>query len=236
MVLLGAIVNEIGVIIGALLGTLFRRIPENMKDTVMKVMGLAIIILGIQMSMETNHFVILIFSLAFGAIIGELLSLEDKINQFGSWFEKKIGSKQGNISQGFITGTLIFAIGAMGIVGALDSGLRGNHDVLFTKTIIDTFVALILTTTLGIGVLFSAIPLFLYEGTIALMATQIHHFLPAILLDQLIIEMSATGGVLIMAIGSNLVGITNIKVANLLPSIVVTILLMYLWDLFQGFF
>lgn len=233
MVLLGAIVNGIGIIIGSLLGTLFRQIPESMKNTVMKVMGMAIFVLGVQMAMETKNFVILIFSLAFGTVIGELLTLDDKLNRFGYWFEKKIGSKkQGSIAQGFITGTLIFAVGAMAILGALESGIRGNHDVLFTKAIIDAFIALILTTTLGVGVLFSAIPLLLYEGIIALLATQIDRVIPDTLMNQLIIEISATGGIMIMAIGTNLVGMTNIKVANLLPAIIVTILLVSIWTHF----
>ena len=226
MILLGALVNGIGVSVGTLLGSLLRRIPDSMKDTVMNIMGLAIIVLGIQMGLKTENFLIVILSLAIGAIIGELLALEDKINRLGGWLEKKVGSsKQGSISQGFITGTLIFVVGAMGIIGALDSGMRGNHDVLYTKAIIDTVLAAILTTTLGIGVLFSAIPVILYEGSIAIFATQIDYFIPQALMNHFIGEITATGGIMIIAIGSNLIGITKIKVANLLPALVVTALL-----------
>jgi uncharacterized protein len=226
MILIGALVNGIGVSIGTLLGSLLRRIPDSMKHTVMNVMGLAIIVMGVQMGFKSENFLIVILSLAIGAVIGELFAIEDKLTNIGGWLEKKIGSsKERSISQGFITGTLVFVVGAMGIIGALDSGIRGNHDVLYTKTIIDTFVALILTTTLGIGVLFSAIPVILYEGSIAIFATQIEHFIPHALMNSFITEMTATGGIMIIAIGSNLVGITNIKVANLLPGIVVTALL-----------
>lgn len=226
MILLGALVNGIGVIIGTLLGSLLRRIPNSMKDAVMNIMGLAIVVLGIQMGLKTENFLIVILSLAIGVVIGELLALEDKITTLGGWLEKKVGSrKQGSISKGFITGTLIFAVGAMGIIGALDSGIRANHDVLYTKTIIDTFVALILTTTLGIGVLFSAIPVILYEGLIAIFATQIERVIPHALMNQFIIEMTATGGIMITAIGLNLIGITKFKVANLLPGIIVILLL-----------
>ncbi|YCA45662.1 DUF554 domain-containing protein [Bacillus sp. JZ8] len=226
MILIGALVNGIGVSIGTLLGSLLHRIPDSMKHTVMNVMGLAIIVMGIQMGFKSENFLIVILSLAIGAVIGELFTLEDKLTNIGGWLEKKIGSsKEGSISQGFITGTLVFVVGAMGIIGALDSGIRGNHEVLYTKTIIDTFVALILTTTLGIGVLFSAIPVILYEGSIAIFATQIERFIPHALMNSFITEMTATGGIMIIAIGSNLVGITNIKVANLLPGIVITALL-----------
>lgn len=226
MILMGALVNGIGVSIGTLLGSLLRRIPDSMKDTVMNIMGLAIIVLGVQMGLKSENFLIVILSLVIGTVIGELFALEDKITSLGGWLEKKVdSSKEGSISQGFITGTLIFVVGAMGIIGALDSGIRGNHDVLYTKAIIDAFIALILTTTLGIGVLFSAIPVILYEGSIAIFATQIDRFIPDALMNNFIIEMTATGGIMIIAIGSNLIGITKIKVANLLPGILVTALL-----------
>ncbi len=226
MILMGALVNGIGIMIGALLGSILRRIPSNMKEAVMNIMGLSIVVLGIQMALKTENFTIVILSLSIGAIIGEILAIEDKITNMGEWLEKKVGSnKQGSISQGFVTGTLIFAIGAMGIIGALDSGIRGNHDVLYTKTIIDTFIAIILTSTIGIGVLFSAVPVILYEGLIAVFATQIDRVIPRDLMDQFIVEMSATGGVMIITIGLNLMGLTKFKVANLLPGLLVALLL-----------
>lgn len=164
------------------------------------------------------------------------LELEEKLKSLGDWLEKKVASKgEGSISLGFVTATLIFAIGAMGILGALDSGIRGNHDVLFTKAIIDGFISLILTTTLGIGVLFSAIPVVLYEGGIAIFATQINSFVPEKLMNQFIVEMTATGGIMIFAIGLNLLGFIKIKVANLLPGILVVgiiVSIMYGYNLY----
>lgn len=226
MILIGALANGISVIFGTLLGSLFRRIPDSMKDTVMNVMGLAVIVLGIQMGFKSENFLIVIISLVIGAIIGELLFLEEKINHLGEWLEKKLGSsKQGNIAQGFVTATLVFVVGAMGILGALDSGIRGNHNILYTKSIMDGFISIILTTTLGVGVLFSAIPIILYEGLIALFATQINLFVPDALMDQIIVEMTATGGIMILAIGTNLIGLTKVKVANLLPGILVSTLI-----------
>lgn len=223
MFLLGTIVNGLLIIIGTLLGKIFNRIPEKMKGTAMHAIGLAVVVLGLQMGLKSNNFLIVILSLVLGAVVGEYFDLEDKLNSLGNWLEKKMGSNgQGSISQGFVTATLIFVIGAMAIIGALDSGIRGDHGVLYTKSILDGFTALILTTTLGIGVLFSAFPVMLYQGTIALFATQIDRFVPQALMDSFINEMTATGGVMIFAIGLNLAGITKIRVGNLLPAIIVT--------------
>ncbi|MBI0578274.1 DUF554 domain-containing protein [Neobacillus cucumis] len=223
MFLLGTLVNGALIIIGSLLGKLLNRIPESMKTTVMYAIGLSVMVLGLQMGLKSENFLIVILSLVMGAVIGELFKLEEKLNDLGHWLESKVGSNgKGSISEGFVTATLIFVIGAMAIIGALDSGIRGDHDVLYTKSIIDGFTALILTTTLGIGVLFSAIPVLLYEGLIALFATQIDRFVPHALMDQFIVEMTATGGVMIFAIGLNLTGMIKIKVANLLPGILVT--------------
>ena len=222
MVILGAVVNGICIIFGTLLGKLFSKIPESMKKTIMHAIGLAVTVLGLQMALKSENFLVVILSLVIGTVIGEWLQLEEKLKQLGEWLENKVGSKgKGSISEGFVTATLIFAIGAMGILGALDSGIRGNHDILFTKAIIDGFISIILTTTLGIGVVFSAIPVILYEGGIAVFATQINSLVPKELMNQFIVEMTATGGIMIAAIGLNLLSIIKIKVANLLPGILI---------------
>lgn len=239
MFLLGTLVNGLLIIVGTLLGRLLHRIPESMKTTVMYGISLSVMVLGLQMGFKSENFLIVILSLVIGAVFGELLQLEERLNQLGKWLEKRLGSSgkgRGSISEGFVTATLIFVIGAMAIIGALDSGIRGNHDVLYTKSIIDGFTALILTTTLGIGVLFSAVPVVLYEGTIALFATQIDRFVPKELMEQFIGEMTATGGVMIFAIGLNLAGITKVKVANFLPAILVTaVIVTILYKYHQSF-
>jgi uncharacterized membrane protein YqgA involved in biofilm formation len=238
MFLLGTLVNGLLIVTGTFLGKLFQRIPEKMKNSVMHVIGLAVMVLGLQMGLKSENFLIVILSLVIGTVFGEYFALEDKLNAAGSWLENKMGSKShGRISEGFVTATLIFVIGAMSIIGALDSGIRGDHDVLYTKAIIDGFTALILTTTLGIGVVFSAIPVVIYQGLIAAFATQIDRFVPQALMDSFIVEMTATGGVMIFAIGLNLTGITKIRVANLLPGIVITgliVTIIYGFQLFYG--
>lgn len=237
MVLLGTIVNGVCIIVGSLLGKLLHRIPEKLKGTVLHAIGLAVMVLGLQMGFKSGNFLIVILSLVFGAVIGELLALEDKLNQLGKWLERKIdSSNQGSIAEGFVNATLIFVIGAMAIIGALDSGIRGDHDVLYTKAIIDGFTALILTTTLGIGVIFSVIPVVIYEGIIALFATQIDHFVPKEIMDSFIKEMTATGGIMIFAIGLNITGITKIRVANLLPGILVVAIIVTIIHFYHLFF
>jgi uncharacterized protein len=239
MFLLGTLVNGLLIIVGVVIGKLLNRIPESMKTTVMYAIGLSVIVLGLQMGLKSENFLIVIISLVMGAVFGELMQLEEKLNQLGLWLEKKMGSigstGKGSIAEGFVTATLIFVIGAMAIIGALDSGIRGDHDVLYTKGLIDGFTSIILTTTLGVGVIFSAIPVMLYQGIIALFATQINTFIPQVLMDQFIVEMTATGGVMIFAIGLNLTGLVKIKVANLLPAIAVTgfiVTVLYLYNLY----
>lgn len=223
MILLGTIVNFTLIIIGAIIGRFLHNIPERMKETVMYGIGLAVAVIGIQMTFESTQVLIVIISIVIGAVIGEWIDLDAKINKLGHWLEGKMPfKKQGpSFAQGFVTATLIFVVGSMAIIGAIDSGLRNDHDVLIMKGIIDGFTSIILSSTLGIGVAFAAVPVFLYQGMITLFSTQISKFIPDELLDFFITEMTATGGLMIIAIGLNLIGLTKIRVANLIPGILV---------------
>lgn len=223
MFLLGTAVNAALIILGSIIGRFLKNIPEAMKNTVLSIIGLAVAVLGIQMGFETSNFVIVIISLVVGAVIGELLDLDTQLNNLGKWIESLFGKRQSenSIAEGFVNATLIFLIGSMAIIGALDSGLRNDHDVLITKGIIDGFTSIVLASTLGIGVLLSAFPVFLYQGLIALFAGIISQYIPEDALNLFIQEMTATGGIMIMAIGLNVAGLTKIRVANLLPGIVV---------------
>ncbi|GGN57690.1 DUF554 domain-containing protein [Oceanobacillus indicireducens] len=234
MVLFGTIVNGLLIVIGSIFGMFFTRIPEKYKETVMHGIGLAVILIGLQMAFSTENIVIVLISLLFGAIIGEFFRIEDALNRLGMWLGSKFTTKNDTISvsQGFITGTMIFCIGAMAIIGALDSGIRGDHEVLITKGIIDGFTALVLTTTLGFGVLFSVIPLILYQGAITLFATQIEKWVPEAMLEGLILEITSVGGLLIVAIGLNLLKIKEIRVANLMPALLLVVLIYYAFQLF----
>ncbi|MBO8164796.1 MAG: DUF554 domain-containing protein [Brevibacillus sp.] len=221
--LTGTIVNAAAILAGSLIGRFLTGIPEGMRQTVMQGIGLAVILLGLQMGLQTQNFLLLVASLVLGAMIGEALRIEFRLQQAGAWLERKVGGdkKEGSIANGFVTATLVYCIGAMAVLGALDSGLRDNHDILYTKAMLDGFSAIIFTSTLGIGVAFSAIPVFLYQGAIALLSTQIYVFLGKELLDAMLVEVTATGGLLIVAIGINILELRKINVANMLPAIVV---------------
>ncbi|BAB07774.1 DUF554 domain-containing protein [Halalkalibacterium halodurans] len=226
MVLIGTVVNGAAIVIAALIGLLVKNIPERVKTTLMQAIGLAIVLLGVKMGLQTEQFLIVICSLVIGGVIGEMINLEKRLDHLGRWIESKVGGKKdGSIATAFVTTTLIYVVGAMAVLGALDSGLRGDHSVLLTKALLDGFLAILFTSTLGIGVLFSAIPVVLYQGSIALFASQIDQYVPTALMDSFITEMSATGGVMIVAIGLNLLNVVNIRVANLLPSLVIVAVL-----------
>ncbi|HWK22401.1 MAG TPA: DUF554 domain-containing protein [Ureibacillus sp.] len=223
MILLGSIINALLIIVGAAIGRILKGIPEKMKTTVLSIIGLAVAVLGIQMGMETTNFIIVIISLVVGAVIGEWLDLDMKLFRFGQWIETKIGnqSSENSIAEGFMNATLFFVIGSMAILGSLDSGIRNDHSVLITKGIIDGFTAIVLSSTLGLGVMLAAVPVLLYQGAITLLAGVISKYIPEAALNLFITEMTATGGIMIMAIGLNIAGLTKIRVANLLPGILV---------------
>lgn len=235
MVLLGSFLNALFIILGAIVGRVFHKIPERMKETTMSIIGLAVAVLGIQMGFESNNYIIVIVSLVIGTLIGEWIDLDRWLNLFGQKVEQVfIRGKQGDgkLAEGFVTASLIFVIGSMAIIGALDSGLRNDHDVLITKGIIDGFTAIILASTFGLGVLLSAFPVFFYQGLIALSAGWISLYIPDDALQMFIKEMTATGGVMILAIGLNITGLTKIRVANLLPGIfVVAIIVVVMFNI-----
>jgi uncharacterized protein len=223
LILFGSVVNALLIIIGAVIGRFLHNIPERMKETVMYGIGLAVSVIGIQMTFESTQILIVIVSIVVGAVMGEWIDLDAKINKLGQWIERKMPKKKEGpgVAQGFVTATLIFIIGSMAIIGAIDSGLRNDHDVLLMKGIIDGFTSIILSSTLGIGVAIAAVPVFLYQGIITLFSTQISKYIPDELLNFFISEMTATGGLMILAIGLNLIGLTKIRVANLIPGIIV---------------
>ncbi len=223
--MLGTIVNTIAVIIGASIGLLLKKgLPENLEDTMMKGLGLCTLFLGIRGSLEGNNSLILIISMVVGALIGEGIDLDEKLNRFGKWLENKFKSKDGDkvsIAEGFVSASLLFCVGAMTVVGSLQSGLMGNHEMLFNKSMLDFVAAIIFASSMGIGVLFSAAFVLVYQGAITLAAQWVAPFLT----DTIIAEMTCVGSVIIIGIGLNLLGITKLKVMNYVPAIFIPILL-----------
>lgn len=219
--MLGTIVNVITILIGSLVGILLKKgIKEGYKDTIMNGVGLAVLVIGITGGIETNNTVLVVASLVLGSLIGEIIGIEDRLDKLGINMEKRLGKGDSNFSKGFVTASLIFCIGAMAIVGSLESGLTGNHDTLFAKSVLDGITSMILASTLGIGVAFSAIAVFIYQGGITLLANLVKD----IMTPDVVLEMSAVGGILIIAIGINILGIKKIKVGNMLPAIFIPII------------
>lgn len=219
--MLGTIVNVITIIIGSFIGIILKNgIKDEYKETIMNGIGLAVVIIGITGGIKTENTVLVIASLVLGSIIGEIISIEYKLDQLGNNMEKKLGKGDSNFSKGFVTASLVYCIGAMAIVGSLESGLSGNHETLFAKSMLDGISAIIFASTLGIGVAFSAIPVLIYQGSITLLANLIKD----VLTPEVILEMSAVGGILILGIGINILGLKKIKVGNMLPAIFIPIL------------
>lgn len=230
MVLFGTIVNGICIIIGSVIGLFLTKIRDKYKETIIQGIGLTIILIGLQMAFQVNSIIIVLLSMLTGALVGEFFRLEDLLNRLGYWVGSKFTNKgeNVNVSQAFVTASLLFVVGAMAILGALDSGLRGDHEILLTKSVLDGFTSFILTTTLGIGVILSVIPVVLFQGSIALLATQIEKLIPKVIFNDLLVDITAVGGLLIVAIGLNLLKLTQIRVTNLLPAIVMVTIFVYL--------
>jgi uncharacterized membrane protein YqgA involved in biofilm formation len=224
--MLGTYVNVIAVIIGSIIGVLLhQRFPENLKKIGFQAIGLCVLFLGISMALKTENFLILIFSMLIGAISGELMHLDRRIDQFGEFLKARIGSTNDQFSEGFVTAFLIFCIGAMTIVGSIEDGLNNDPSILFAKSLMDGCASIALASTFGIGVLFSAIPLFIFQGGITLLAASSKAFFT----EVLITELSAVGGVILMGLSIQLLDLKEIKVVNLLPALIVVIVLVRLF-------
>lgn len=219
--MIATLVNVIAIVLGSLLGYFMRKgIKSEYKETIIDGIGLSVLIMGIMSTIKTDNFLLVIASIVIGSVIGEMLGIEKGLDKIGFRLQKRFGKNGSDLSQGFITATLVFCIGAMAIVGSIEAGLTGDYKTLFAKSVIDGVTALIFTSSLGIGVMFSAVPVLLYQGTITLLSLPLRK----ILTPPIINEMSAVGGVLIVGIAINLMGIKKIRVSNMLPSLLVPII------------
>ena len=222
LVLEGTIINALAIIAGGIIGSFLSNIPDKIRVTIMQGLGLAVIVQGISMALKSDNFLLLIFSLALGSVIGEVYKLDDRLNSVGTWIERKVGKKKkGNVAAAFVTATLVYTIGAMAILGALNSGLNNDHNLLYLKSMLDGFSAIIFASSLGIGVIFSAIPVFIYQGAITIFAKYINLLLSKEILDAMITELTAVGGLLIIAIAINILDLKKISTANMLPAVVI---------------
>ncbi|MDD3350657.1 MAG: DUF554 domain-containing protein, partial [Eubacteriales bacterium] len=198
--MLGPLVNAAAIIVCALVGRfILKNLPERYEEIIKKAIGLSIIFIGISGALENKRVMLLIFSMVIGSVLGELIDIDRGMNRLGGWAEKKLGFSGGTFSKGFVTASILFCTGSMAIVGGLNSGLSGDHETLFAKSILDGVISIVFASSMGIGVAFSAVPVFLYEGGIALGASFVKDWMT----PEIITEMSAVGSLLIAAIGFN---------------------------------
>lgn len=222
---MGAIVNSVVILLGSLLGLLMgQRIPERINKALMQGVALVVLSIGITGIMQGGNSMVMILSMVVGILIGEGIDFNAYVNRFVDWLSAKFqkGGTQSTFSQGFLSASMLFCIGSMAIVGSLESGLIGDNSTLYTKSVLDGISSVLLSSTLGIGVAFSSVPLLLYQGGMILFA----QFLAPFLNDAVIIEMTTIGSLLLIAMGLNMLDITDIKVMNFVPAVFLPILFM----------
>lgn len=229
--MLGTLVNVLSVLLGTFIGVIFHKgMPKKVNDILMTGLGLSVLLIGFQSALKTNEPLLLIISLCLGGTFGVIIGVQDKLEAFALRIQNKLDNGKGTttFAEGLVTATMIYCVGAMAIMGSIESGLNGNHQILFIKSLLDGIASIALGSTLGWGVAASTIPLFLYQGSITLCA----RFIAPYVTDSMITELSAVGGLLVVGIGLSLLNIKKVRTADLLPSIVLPIL----YFLIQGLF
>ncbi|HAS91197.1 MAG: DUF554 domain-containing protein [Bacillota bacterium] len=219
--MIGTIANALAIIVGGIIGLLFKNIiPEKISEALLKAIGLAVIGIGINLMLSGENFTLLIISMVIGTIIGEGIDIEKKLDKIGAFIESKMKNKESNVALGFVACTLVYCVGSMAIVGSIQSGLTGNHEILFSKAVLDGITAVTFAATMGVGVVFSGISVLVYQGTITMLASIMQSLLNPVVVS----EMTAIGGVIIMGIGLNFLISNRMRVGNMLPSIFIPII------------
>lgn len=218
----GAVTNALAILVGGAVGLLLHgRLPEKIRQIVFQGLGLCVVIIGVQMALQGKNSLMIILSILVGGIIGELCALEERFASLGNQLKKLVRSSNTRFVDGLINASLMYCIGAMAILGSFDEGIRGDPSVLFTKSLLDGFASIAFASTYGAGVLFSALPVLLYQGALTLFAGAFQN----VFSDYLIAQLTGTGGTLIVGIGINLLGLATIRLSSLLPSLLVIIVL-----------
>ena len=214
--MIGTLVNIATIIVGTTLGMLLKsKLPERLVKTVFQAIGLFTLALGVIMSLKINSFLIVVFSLVLGAILGELADLEKGMGQFSEYLKTKLKMGGERFSEGMLTAFLLFCMGSMTILGAFDEGMKGDTTLLITKSVMDGFAAMALSSALGIGVGFSVIPLLIYQGGLTIFAS----YLGVFFTETMINELTAVGGILLIGLGINILEIKKVKIFNILPAL-----------------
>lgn len=222
--MIGTIVNTAAVALGGSVGLLFKKnIPEKIQTIYFQTVGLFTLSIGISMVWQMKHILIIVFSLIIGSVIGELLSIEERSISIGAYLKKKLKIGNERFTEGLTTSFLLFCMGSMSIVGSIEDGLNNQPDLLLTKSIMDGFSALLLASAFGIGVAFSAIPLFIFQGSITVVA----RFAGSFLTSEMIQGISVVGGILLIGLAINILEIKRLKIMNMLPAVIIVVLLIW---------
>lgn len=220
----GSVVNALAIIIGGFAGVFLKGLlQEKMGGAIMNAMALCVFYIGFKGALEGNNILITIISMIVGVIIGELLRLDDRLHRLGAWLENRFPKGEGLIAPGFVAASLLFCVGAMAIVGPLQSGLSGDNETLYIKSLLDGVAAIVLASSLGIGVIFSAFVVLIYEGSIALLAGFIEPFLGAAVIS----EITCVGYLLIIGLSFNMLKITKLKIMNFVPAVFIPLILSF---------
>lgn len=223
--MIGTIVNALAVIVGGVIGLFLKeRISNRISTIFFQAIGLFTIFLGIRMALQSEHVIVLIASLVTGAFVGESMHLDQKIDQAGHYIKTHFKVKNDKFSEGIITGFLLYCTGSMTIIGSIQEGLGQGHDLLFTKAIMDGFSSILLAAGFGISIPLVAIPLFIFQGGLTLLA----YFFGSYFSMPMINELTATGGVLLIGLSINILEIKKLKVINMIPSLIFVCVFMWI--------
>ena len=221
---MGTLINAVAIIIGGALGLLFReRLPGRITQTALQVMGLFTLLIGVRMAIQGEELIMVLISLALGAMLGEWMNIEDRLERFGLWLETRLHLTEQSPARGFINASLLFCVGSMAIVGSITEGLNGDRSILVTKAIMDGVLSIAFAAGMGVGVLGSALPILLYQGSLTLLASKLQAFFT----PPMIGELTSVGGVIVMGIGVNILGLKKVRVGNVIPALVIIILILY---------
>jgi uncharacterized protein len=221
---LGTLINAIAIVVGGALGLLFRkRFPERITRTALHVMGLFTLLVGVRMALRGEDLIMVLVSLALGAMLGEWINIEDRLERFGVWLETRLHLTEQSPAKGFINASLLFCVGSMAIVGSITEGLNGDRSILVTKAIMDGILSIAFAAGMGVGVLASSVPILLYQGSLTLLASKLQAFFT----PSMIGELTSVGGVIVMGIGVNILGLHKVRVGNLIPALLLIVLILY---------
>jgi|SRR5699024_8606198 len=224
----GVIVDTLAVVLGGTIGLFIKKgIPKKIEEAIMKALALSAIYIGITGMLSGENTIFIILAVVVGVVIGELINLDGYIHQLAKYLVRKLPNKNKNssFSEGFITGSLMMCVGALSIIGPIESGLAGNHTILYTNAVMDGITSIILASTLGIGVIFSSFLVFGYKASIVVFAGSLN----SLLTNSMINDMNAIGSILVLAIGLNMLNLTDIKIMNFVPALFIPILLFFLY-------